>query len=70
MNSSLSLRHHGLESVHGEQLLSLSLSGKSEGHVTSGLSLSSGERMEVCIMLAMNTCLEVMSGSTEKGVPW
>ena len=27
------------------------------------------ECIDVCIMLAMNTCLDVMSGSTEKGVP-
>ena len=59
MNSSLSLRHHGLESAHGEQPLSFChCPEKSEGHVTSGLSLSTGERMEVCIMLAMNTCLD------------
>ena len=43
---------------------------KSDGQVTSGVSCSSGKRLEVCIILAMKTCFDVISGATEKGVPW
>ena len=47
-----------------------SLSGKSEGHVTSGVSRNTGDLIEVCIILATKMCLDVASGSMEKGVPW
>ena len=42
---------------------------KSEGEVTSGVSRSIGDLIEVCIMLATKMCLAVASGSTEYGVP-
>ena len=58
------------EFVHdGLLLFDIHCLEKSEGQVTSGVSLKVGDLIEVCIMLATEMCLAVASGSTEYGLP-
>ena len=63
------LHKHNILGYVGVYVDDLLIARPRYGQVTSGVSPNTGGRLEVCIMLAINTGLEVMSGSTEKGVP-